>query len=160
MNILTRVIVGVWLALVAVVAVARLGAVEPFDTLSAAFIADGTVTAPVSLVTILTVIFFALAWRVEVAERERDFAAILREKPALAGDKAELARERRIRRKERSILAQEEKALHREGTVERVEERAERKEMKAKQEEQVLERRRQLLKAKREELRDREALGR
>lgn len=160
MNLLTRVVLGVWLVLIAVVAAARVGNVEPLEPAASAFIADGTVTAPVSIVALLTIAFFAVAWRVEVAEREREEAAILREKPALVGDRAAIARERRVRRKELEIKRQEEKAMKHEATAERAEKRAREQEKKIKREEVTLERRREMLRAKREEIHDREALGR
>jgi hypothetical protein len=142
-----------WVFLVAVVAAAGLGNVEPLQPVAAAFIADGTITAPVSIVAMLTVAFAAVAWRVEAAVREREEEAILRDKPALSGDKTALARERRIRRKELVLQLEEEKAIKRESQAERLEAKAER-------DEDEVRRRRELLHAKREELREREALGR
>ncbi len=160
MKVLTRIVVGVWLVLIAVVAAARIGNMGALEPAAAAFMADGTMTAPVSIVAILTVVFFAVAWRVEVAEREREEAAIVREKPALAGDRAAIARERRVRRKELQIKREEERALKREGSVKRIEDRAQAKEKQIKREEELIARRREVLRAKREELADREALGR
>jgi len=114
---------------------------------------NGGFVSPVSVLGGITVLWLLIDWRVARARRERENAAILRDKPGLKSNPKALARERRIREKELKLQKREMKAM-------RAENRAEKRIAKDGRKENSLEHKRETIAMQKERLRERQNLGR
>lgn len=153
MHLLTKVFALGWVGILGLLGASYLGVAASEPARATLLSYSGGVFSPVWLFGIVTFLWVLVDWRMGTSLRNRENAAIIKDKPGFANDKKGLKRERRVREKELNLQRKEEKAL-------RAENRVERKLAKDGRHENSLERKREKIQMEKEELQSRERLGR